>query len=135
MWISFFSLPPVAGFFLYVIHFAISKPFARTAQRMTPVDASRLCWQWPSFVQVSMLLPQFVREKKRDDQQGNDQENPEYHVLVHDSLQVQEICFHCRAPLVSAALQARRENSRNAAGTIYFLHLPRYRAYPLSTAE
>ncbi|WP_211193362.1 hypothetical protein [Paraburkholderia sp. UYCP14C] len=98
----FFSLPAVAGFFLWAIRFAVSDPVARTAQRMPPVDAPGSRWHWPSFVQVSMLLPQFVGEKKRDDQQRNDQKNPEYYVLVHDSLQVQEICFNCRAPLVPA---------------------------------
>lgn len=98
----FFSLPEVAGFFLWAIRFALSDPIARTAQRMPPVDASGSRWQRPFFVQVSVLLPQFVGKKKHDDQQRNDQKNPEYDVLVHDSLQSQEIRFNCRAPLALA---------------------------------
>ncbi|HEY2020500.1 MAG TPA: hypothetical protein VGH68_05045 [Paraburkholderia sp.] len=55
-------------------------------------------------------MPQFVGKQKRDDQQRNDEKNPEYHVLVHDSLQSQEIDFIVEhrlfprraAPLVNA---------------------------------
>lgn len=70
-------------------------------------------------MQMTMLLPQFVREKKRDDQQRNDQKDSEYHVLVHDSLQVQESDFiveHRLYPQSAAALiSVRPMQSRRAA--------------------
>jgi hypothetical protein len=116
VWISFFSLPSGAGFFLWAIRFAISHPIARTPQRMTPVDATGSRWQRPFVVQVSVLLPQFVGKQKHDDQQRNHQKNPEYYVLVHDSLQLQEIRFNCRAPLVPAWGHAIDLLSIQAAG-------------------
>jgi hypothetical protein len=116
VWISFFSLPSGAGFFLWAIRFAISHPIARTPQRMTPVDATGSRWQRPFVVQVAMLLPQFVGKQKHDDQQRNHQKNPEYYVLVHDSLQLQEIRFNCRAPLVPAWGHAIDLLSIQAAG-------------------
>lgn len=45
----------------------------RAAQRMPPVDTARLCRFKMQVVQMPMLLPQFVGEKKRDDEQRDDQ--------------------------------------------------------------
>ena len=44
-------------------------------------------------MQMPMLLPQFVGEKKCDDQQRNDQKNAQYQVLDHGGLRLQEHDF------------------------------------------
>jgi hypothetical protein len=46
----------------------ILKMIARATQRVSPVESSRFRVQRPHVMQVTMFLPQFVREKKRDDQ-------------------------------------------------------------------
>ncbi|CAE6793291.1 hypothetical protein R69776_04862 [Paraburkholderia nemoris] len=57
----------------------------RAAQRMPPVTA-RLRGLEMQVMQMTMLLPQFVGEKKRDDEQRDDQKGAQYQVLDHGSL-------------------------------------------------
>jgi len=59
---------------------------SQAAQRMTPVDTSRLFDTAPS--QLTMLLPEFVRKKKRDDHQRYYQKRAQNQMLDHDSLQI-----------------------------------------------
>jgi len=70
-------------------------------------------------MQMTVFLPQFVREKKCDDQQRDDQKDSEYYVLVHDSLQLQEIDLiveHRLYPRRAAPLiSARPPRARGAA--------------------
>jgi hypothetical protein len=45
-----------------------SNPMPRAAQRMPPVDTARFPRLKMQIVQMPMFLPQFVGEKKRDDE-------------------------------------------------------------------
>jgi hypothetical protein len=60
---------------------------------MPPVDAPGSDARRPHFMQVAMFLPQFVREKKRDDKQRNDEKDAQYQVFDHGGLQSQEHVF------------------------------------------
>ena len=44
-------------------------------------------------MQMAMFLPQFVREKKRDDKQRNDQKSAQYQLLDHGGLRSLEHDF------------------------------------------
>lgn len=127
---SLFSLPETAGFFIGAPTLAaalaanekkparggfwsgVSKAMPRAPQRMPPVDAARSRGHGPYVVQLPVFLPQFVREKKRDDQQRNYQKGAQYHSLDHGSLRSQEHDFivehraypHRAAPLIMAAI-------------------------------
>ena len=63
-----------------------SRAVPRAAQRMTPVDATRSRLHGARVVQMPVFLPQFVGEKKRDDQQRQDEKNAQYEVLDHGGL-------------------------------------------------
>jgi hypothetical protein len=63
------------------------------AQRMPPIDPPMSQMRKPQIVQQAMFLPQFVREKKRDDKQRNDQKSAQYHLLDHGGLRSQEHDF------------------------------------------
>jgi hypothetical protein len=67
-----------------------SETIARAAQRMPPVDPPRPCMHGPHVVEMAMFLPQFVGEKKRDNQQRNNQKNAQDNVLDHGGLRLQE---------------------------------------------
>jgi hypothetical protein len=51
---------------------------------------------------MPVFLPQFVGEKKRDDQQRQDEKNAQYEVLEHGGLRSDVAWFYCRAPHVPA---------------------------------
>jgi hypothetical protein len=71
----------------------ISKPMPRATQRMPPIHPPMSQMPGPLVMQMAMFLPQFVREKKGDDKQRNDQKSAQYHLLDHGSLQSQEHDF------------------------------------------
>ncbi|TCK97299.1 hypothetical protein B0G74_4006 [Paraburkholderia sp. BL9I2N2] len=71
----------------------VSQTMPRAAQRMPPVDAARFHGHRTHVVQVPVFLPQFVGEKKCDDQQRNDQKDAQYQVLDHGGLRLQEHDF------------------------------------------
>jgi len=53
---------------------------------MTPVESTRSRLHGARVVQMPVFLPQFVGEKKRDDQQRQDEKNAQYEVLEHGGL-------------------------------------------------
>lgn len=58
---------------------------------MTPVD------MWCTrFYALPVLLEDFVREQKNDNDEGNDQKRAQYYVLDHDNLLVvKRLRVHC----------------------------------------
>ncbi len=92
--------------------------------------------QRPSFMQMTVFLPQFVREKKRDDQERNDEKNPEYYVLVHDGLQLPEIDFivehHLFPKRAALVVRTRHNPARDVASPCTHLPAPlcRFRLFP-----
>lgn len=69
------------------------EPMPRAPQRMPPVDAARLQLRGSHVVQKPVFLPQFVGEKKRNDEERNDQKDAQYQVLDHGGLRSQEHDF------------------------------------------
>jgi hypothetical protein len=72
---------------------ALETMIPMAAQRMTPVDPSLSQTYRPQVMEMAMFLPQFVREKKCDDEQRNHQKNAQYQVLDHGGLRSQEHGF------------------------------------------
>ena len=63
-------------------------------QWMPPIDPIRFDRRWAQIVaQMTMLLPQFVGEKKRDDNERDDKKSAQYEMLDHGDLRSQELIF------------------------------------------
>ncbi|SIT42041.1 hypothetical protein BN2475_340064 [Paraburkholderia ribeironis] len=60
---------------------------------MPPVDTPMSQMHGLRIVELAVFLPQFVGEKKRDDEQRNDQESAQYQVFEHSGLRSQEHVF------------------------------------------
>jgi|1185.fasta_scaffold420652_2 hypothetical protein len=69
---------------------------------MTPVEPPRLRVHGSHVVQMPVFLPQFVGEKKRDDEERKDEKNAQYQVLDHGGLRLHEHRIHFRAAHVPA---------------------------------
>jgi hypothetical protein len=88
-----------------------SRAVPRAAQRMPPVVPTRWRVHGPHVMQMTVFLPQFVGEKKRDDEQRNHQKRAQYQLLDHGSLQAWEhqfivehrTCPYRCAPLITRA--------------------------------
>jgi hypothetical protein len=69
---------------------------------MPPVDPTMSHTHGPHVMKMAMFLPQFVREKKGDDEQRNDQKNAQYQLLDHGGLRSQEHEFIVEHPMYRA---------------------------------
>jgi hypothetical protein len=79
-----------------------SEPVPMATQRMPPVDPPMPQTRGPQVMKMAVFLPQFVREKKCDDEQRNDQKNAQYQLLDHGGLRSQEHDFIVEHPTCRA---------------------------------